>query len=120
VVPVPPPPEDPIGAPEPPVLPDGALAPPVVPVPADAPPVVPVEPAPVVPVEPAPDELEEVVVLDVVLLAAATELVGTVNDGAPEVSVDPEPPPQPLRTPAVSAIARIPAAVLGLRARWLI
>jgi hypothetical protein len=114
VVPVPPPPE----APVPPVVPVGAGV-----VPVEPPPVVPVE-APeegVVPLGPELVELEVVeVVLVVELVAGATEPDGTVNGGAPEVSVDPEPPPQPAAPTASAAAARIPIAVRGLRARWVI
>jgi hypothetical protein len=103
--------------------------PPVVPVGAG---VVPVEPPPVVPVEP-PElgvvpvgaellELDEVVevLLVLVLVAGATEPDGTVNPGAPEVSVDPEPPPQPAAPTASATAAMIPIAVRGLRAEWVI
>jgi hypothetical protein len=114
VVPVPPPPLVPVGALVPPVVPVGAA---VVPV---EPPPVGVVAAPELPVEPELVELDEVVVVEVVLFAAATEPLGTVNAGAPEVSVDPEPPPQ-AATPSTSTIAAmIPIADLGLRAGWLI
>jgi hypothetical protein len=114
VVPVPPPPLVPVGALVPPVVPVGAA---VVPV---EPPPVGVVAAPELPVEPELVELDEVVVVEVVLFAAATEPLGTVNAGAPEVSVDPEPPPQ-AATPSTSTIAAmIPIGDLGLRAGWLI
>ena len=109
-MPVPPP-----AAPVPPVVPVGAG---VVPVEAG---VVPVE-AGVVPVEPGlvvVDELVEVV-LELELDAGAIDPVGTVKVGAPEVSVDPEPPPQPAEPSASVKAARIPSAVRGLGARWLI
>jgi hypothetical protein len=115
VVPVPPPPLVPVGALVPPVVPVGAAVVPVEPPPVG---VVAAPELPVVLVEPELVELDEVV--EVVLFAAATEPLGTVNAGAPEVSVDPEPPPQ-AATPSTSTIAAmIPIADLGLRAGWLI
>ncbi len=82
---------------------------------------VPVE-AGVVPVEPELLELEDVVdvVLVLELVAGVIEPVGTVKVGAPDVSVEAEPPPQPAEPSARVKAARIPIAVRGLGARWLI
>ena len=83
--------------------------------------VVPVD-AGVVPVDAGVVEVDELVVLvlELELVAGATDPVGTVKVGAPEVSVDPEPPPQPAAPTASVTAARIPIAVRGLRAGWLI
>lgn len=83
--------------------------------------VVPVD-AGVVPVDAGVVEVDELVVLvlELELDAGATDPVGTVKVGAPEVSVDPEPPPQPAEPSASVRAARIPSAVRDLGARWLI